>query len=95
VEDSSKLPSKPSAPLAKPLPDPAPPLSFEEALRELEGVVAQLETGGVPLEASLQLLGRGQQLALRCEQVLSEAELSLQTLVLTEEGELELEEGET
>jgi exodeoxyribonuclease VII small subunit len=63
-------------------------------LRELENVVAQLETGGVPLEASLHLLQQGQELAARCEQVLGEAELTLRTLVLTDEGELELEDGE-
>ena len=88
------MPSKPSTKTSESPSSDAPPLSFEDALRELETVVAQLETGGVPLEASLALLSRGQELAARCEQVLSEAELSLKTLVLTEEGELELEEEE-
>lgn len=80
------MPSKPS-----PRPPEPEPLSFEDALRELEHTVAQLETGGVPLEASLRLLQHGQELAARCEQVLGEAELTLRTLVLTDEGELELE----
>ena len=83
------MPSKPS-----PRPPKSEPLSCEDALRELENVVAQLETGGVPLEASLHLLQQGQELAARCEQVLGEAELTLRTLVLTDEGELELEDGE-
>ncbi|RYX80395.1 exodeoxyribonuclease VII small subunit [bacterium] len=69
-------------------------LSFEEALREYEEVVAKLEAGGVPLETSLALWKRGEELKGRCEQVLREAELTLQTLVLTDEGELELQESE-
>ena len=69
-------------------------LTFEDALRELEGVVAQLETGGVPLEQSLKLLKRGQELAARCDQVLVDAELTLEQLVLTPDGELLSEELE-
>ena len=70
------------------------PLSFEDALRELEGVVSQLETGGVPLERSLELLKRGQELAARCDKVLVDAELTLEQLVLTPDGELLSEELE-
>ncbi len=55
--------------------------------------MAKLEAGGVPLEVSLALWKRGEELKGRCEQVLREAELTLQTLVLTDEGELELEES--
>lgn len=63
-------------------------LSFEEALRELEETVAALENGGVPLEKSLDLLKRGLSLSDRCEQVLSEAELTIEQLMINEEGEL-------
>ena len=73
---------------------PAASLSFEDALREYEEVVGKLEAGGVPLEISLSLWKRGEELKGRCEQILREAELTLQTLILTDEGELELEEGE-
>ncbi len=63
-------------------------LSFEEALRELEETVAALENGGVPLERSLDLLKRGLALSDRCEQVLGEAELTIEQLTINDEGEL-------
>ena len=63
-------------------------LSFEEALRELEETVAALENGGVPLEKSLDLLQRGLALSDRCEQVLGEAELTIEQLMINDEGEL-------
>ncbi len=72
-------------------------LSFEEALRELEETVAALENGGVPLEKSLDLLKRGLALSDRCERVLSEAELTIEQLMINEEGEVisqEIEEEE-
>ena len=85
------MPSKPST---RPLePASAASLSFEDALKQYEEVVSQLEAGGIPLETSLSLWKRGEELKARCEQVLREAELTLQTLVLTAEGELELEES--
>lgn len=42
-------------------------LSYEQAREELMNVVNQLETGGVPLEASLALWERGEALAAHCE----------------------------
>ncbi|PCC32034.1 exodeoxyribonuclease VII small subunit [Glutamicibacter sp. BW77] len=42
-------------------------LSYEQAREELMNVVNQLETGGVPLEASLALWERGEALATHCE----------------------------
>ena len=42
-------------------------LSYEQAREELMAVVTQLETGGVPLEASLALWERGEALAAHCE----------------------------
>jgi exodeoxyribonuclease VII small subunit len=42
---------------------PTPPasdtLSFEDALRELEGIVHKLERGDVPLDESIALYARG------------------------------------
>jgi exodeoxyribonuclease VII small subunit len=63
-------------------------LTFEEALRELEETVSALENGGVPLEKSLDLLKKGLALADRCEMVLGEAELTIEQLTMTDEGEL-------
>lgn len=63
-------------------------LSFEEALRELEATVAALEAGGAPLERSLQMLQRGLELATRCETVLDQAQLTIEHLTMTPDGEL-------
>ncbi len=75
-------------PAKKPAPEIEEDLSFEEALRELEETVAALENGGVPLEKSLDLLKRGLALSDRCEQVLGEAELTIEQLMINDEGEL-------
>lgn len=48
-------------------------LSYEQARAELVDVVAQLESGGVPLEESLALWERGEALADRCQQWLDGA----------------------
>lgn len=42
-------------------------ISYEEARDELLDVVRQLETGGLPLEKSLALWERGEELAVRCQ----------------------------
>lgn len=48
-------------------------LTFEEARDELAGVVANLESGGHTLEASLALWERGELLAAHCQQWLEAA----------------------
>ena len=55
-------------------------ISFEDRIIELENVVAQLESGNLPLEQSLQLAQRGQELAGQCEVLLKNAELKLEEL---------------
>ena len=61
-------------------------LSFEDALRELEQTVAQLEEGELSLEESLKLYERGQTLAALCQKTLEEAALRVEAL--TEDGEI-------
>jgi len=51
---------------SQPLPDVGS-LSYEDARDELVQVVARLEAGGEPLEASLALWERGEALAARCQ----------------------------
>ena len=46
-------------------------LSFEQALRELEGVVRRLESGDVPLDESIDLYERGEQLRKACQKRLA------------------------
>ena len=63
-------------------------LSYEQAFEELEGLVARLESGDLPLEESLKLFERGQLLASRCSQLLEQAELRLRQLAPDDQGEL-------
>lgn len=46
---------------------PGAPASYEQARDELADVVRRLEAGGVPLEESLALWERGEQLAAACQ----------------------------
>ncbi|BDZ40965.1 hypothetical protein GCM10025865_02640 [Paraoerskovia sediminicola] len=48
-------------------------LGYEEAKDELIRIVAQLESGGAPLEASLALWERGEALAAQCQRRLDGA----------------------
>jgi exodeoxyribonuclease VII small subunit len=63
-------------------------LSFEDALRDLDKVVEQLEAGKISLEESLQLLERGVALADFCETTLVKAEATIEQLVANSDGEL-------
>ena len=61
-------------------------------MRELEEIVAALEDGSAPLDESIALVQRGQELAAQCDETLKQAELTLSTLIATDEGELVEEE---
>lgn len=63
-------------------------LSFDEALVELQRAVADLESGGQSLEASIALYERGVALQARCERLLAEAELKVQQLMAQAGGAL-------
>ena len=56
-------------------------MPFDVALAEYQAVVARLETGGLPLEASLALYERGVALDGHCSRLLADAELRVQRLV--------------
>lgn len=60
--------------------EPTPPQSFEAALAELEGLVASLEAGQLPLEASIAAYRRGSDLLRHCQGVLSDAEQQVKVL---------------
>jgi len=66
---------------------PVEELSFEEALRELEGVVGQLERGDVALEASIDLYDRGAKLKAHCEAKLAQAQARIEQIALGENGQ--------
>ena len=61
--------------------------SFEEAIAELEALVAQMEGGDLSLDDSLKAFERGVMLTRRCQEALSQAELRIK--ILTESGTLE------
>ena len=63
-------------------------LTFDDALAELQRSVADLETGGLPLERSIALYERGVALHERCASLLSDAELKVQRLVTRAGGAL-------
>ena len=65
--------------------DPAP--KFEDALKELEDVVARLEKGELALEESLRLYERGIVLARQCHAKLEEAEGKIELLMKDARGE--------
>ncbi len=56
------------------------PQSFEEALAELEKVVATMESGKLTLEQSLEAHRRGIELAQFCQSVLARAQQQVKVL---------------
>ena len=63
----------------------APPDNFENALGELERIVQTMEEGEMPLESSLTAYQRGVTLLKFCQDKLTAAEQTIQTL---ENGQL-------
>jgi exodeoxyribonuclease VII small subunit len=55
-------------------------LTFEQAFAQLEQVVVRLEDGDLPLDDALSLYARGQALAMRCAQLLEQAELRVRQI---------------
>ena len=68
---------------------PIDQLPFDEALAELQRTVAELETGGQPLEQALALHERGAALIEHCNRLLSDAELRMKQLVARSSGVVE------
>jgi exodeoxyribonuclease VII small subunit len=62
-----------------------PPKDFESALNELEQLVAGMESGDMPLEASLAAYKRGMELSVYCQKILADAETQVKIL---ENGQL-------
>lgn len=61
-------------------------MSFEDALRALEDVVRRLETGEVPLEESIGLYERGEQLRRHCQARLDAAQARIEKIVQGPDG---------
>ena len=58
--------------------------TYSDALRRLESIVAELERGGMDLEATLERFEEGSKLLERCQTELKEAEGRLENLRLPE-----------
>mgnify|MGYP002382276841 FL=1 len=62
-------------------------MPFEQAMQELERIVADLEKGAVSLDESVKLYARGKALQARCEILLAEAEARIEKIALGENGQ--------
>lgn len=84
------------APVPKTKKSPAaevsPDVSFEDALKKLEGIVEEMESDALPLEDLLTHYEQGTRLAAVCQKKLAEAELKIQKLEKNPDGRLELSE---
>lgn len=69
-----------------PMDQPVESLSFEAALRELESIVGQLESGDTPLERAIELYERGNQLRRRCAERLDAAQARIEAIRLDADG---------
>ena len=61
-------------------------LTFEDALRQLEAVVKQLESGDVPLDESIDLYERGEALRKHCQARLDAAQARIEQIVTDASG---------
>lgn len=64
---------------------------FDEALRDLEQIVEQLEGGELALERSLELFEQGIRLATKLDKRLADAELRVEKLTEAADGRLQAE----
>lgn len=66
---------------------PVDQMTFEQAMKELEAVVGQLERGDVALDQSIALYERGAALKKRCEDELKRAEEKVAAITLDASGQ--------
>ena len=62
-------------------------LTFEDALRALEDIVRKLESGEVPLDATMDLYERGEKLRKHCQARLDAAQLRIEKIVAGADGQ--------
>jgi exodeoxyribonuclease VII small subunit len=61
-------------------------LSFEDALRSLEDIVRKLESGEVPLDATMDLYERGEKLRGHCQARLDAAQARIEKIIQGPDG---------
>ncbi len=68
-------------------------VSFESAMKDLDEIVDELESGSLSLDESLKKFEKGVELSRFCKQKLDESELKIKQLVKIED-EFELKDAE-
>lgn len=66
-------------------------LTFEEAIENLEEIVAELENGNLSLDDSVKKFEDGMKLSKHCNEILNKAEKEISILLENENGEIEEE----
>ena len=61
-------------------------MTFEQALSALEEIVQQLERGDVPLDQSINLYERGEELRAACQKRLDSAQARIEKIVADADG---------
>ena len=69
-------------------------MTFEQALAELEQIVARLESGQAPLEDSIRMYERGAALKAHCQARLESARLRVEKIVIGAGGQPAAEPAE-
>ncbi len=65
--------------------------SFEKAIKDLEKIVDQLESGDLPLEKALEKFEAGMKLSKHCTNILDEAEKRVNLLMIDDTGQVRQE----
>lgn len=65
--------------------------SFEESLKKLEAIVAQMERGDIALDDLVKLFEEGSKLAEQCKQQLADAEGKVEVLIKQRNGAMKRE----
>ena len=62
-------------------------MSFEEAIKELTGIVGKIEQGEIPLQNSLEQYERGMALIKHCRAILQKAEKRIEKITKEENSQ--------
>ena len=63
-------------------------MNFEDALKELEGIVRNLESAQIPLEDSINAYERGIALKKHCEAKLKDAQAKIEKITVAKDGKV-------
>jgi len=62
-------------------------LNFEEALKALEEIVQELDSGSIDLDKAVEAYEKGNQLKLHCEEKLKEAKIRIEKIEVSKDDE--------